>query len=434
MKSLIQRRPDPSPLGEIPHNQQSPTRPPAPMPHDAPDGSRGRSPTKSAFSTLSLRAMATGGKSREASPTKHKKTKSSTNLAGLLGAPKSLRNLHKLVTSGEEMGGRDKENMSPSENRDDLPTPIFAQFTRDSTTGRPTSMQPPPPPEKNTKTRPRSFHPHHLSASPSKESMTPTSPTSPTKTKKTSSWHRPLTKPQRPGIITSFPHARSKSHDVSAAGPHIDPQDINGHLEAMLNRRNIPENQRYKMRNLNDTIKKEFIRQDWAEMAATKGDAPKAMAESEVVADASISAGSEREEKKKGKGMSFTLGKAKQGSSGKKSREGSTLGRHFRTRSTEGIFRTRSSESIGAERPTSSHSSSAATAILAKIKLGQGPADFVAYLRKVTRPQVVEVGKLHKLRLLLRNETVSWTEEFIQLGGMKEIVELLYRIMGVEWR
>ena len=58
----------------------------------------------------------------------------------------------------------------------------------------------------------------------------------------------------------------------------------------------------------------------------------------------------------------------------------------------------------------------------------------MAYLRRVTKPEVVEVGKLHKLRLLLRNETVSWTEEFIEFGGMKEIVELLYRIMGVEWR
>jgi hypothetical protein len=58
----------------------------------------------------------------------------------------------------------------------------------------------------------------------------------------------------------------------------------------------------------------------------------------------------------------------------------------------------------------------------------------VAYLRKVQKPQLVEVGKVHKLRLLLRNETVAWIEDFIQLGGMKEIVGLLNRIMEVEWR
>lgn len=62
------------------------------------------------------------------------------------------------------------------------------------------------------------------------------------------------------------------------------------------------------------------------------------------------------------------------------------------------------------------------------------PDDFVNYLRKVQRPQDVEVGRLHKLRLLLRNETVSWVDAFIELGGMGEIIALLHRIMAVEWR
>lgn len=62
------------------------------------------------------------------------------------------------------------------------------------------------------------------------------------------------------------------------------------------------------------------------------------------------------------------------------------------------------------------------------------PEEFVSYLRMVQRPEKVEVGKLHKLRLLLRNETVSWVDGFIRLGGMAEIVDLLHRIMQVEWR
>jgi hypothetical protein len=62
------------------------------------------------------------------------------------------------------------------------------------------------------------------------------------------------------------------------------------------------------------------------------------------------------------------------------------------------------------------------------------PDDFVSYLRKVQKPEVVEVGKLHKLRLLLRNETVSWVDLFISKGGMDEIVSLLHRIINVEWR
>jgi hypothetical protein len=62
------------------------------------------------------------------------------------------------------------------------------------------------------------------------------------------------------------------------------------------------------------------------------------------------------------------------------------------------------------------------------------PADFIHYLREVQKPELVEVGKLHKLRLLLRNETVAWVDSFIAGEGMDEIIQLLYRIMKVEWR
>lgn len=62
------------------------------------------------------------------------------------------------------------------------------------------------------------------------------------------------------------------------------------------------------------------------------------------------------------------------------------------------------------------------------------PQDFVAYLTKVQEPAKVEVGKLHKLRLVLRNERVAWVDSFISMGGMDQVVDLLYRIMAIEWR
>lgn len=62
------------------------------------------------------------------------------------------------------------------------------------------------------------------------------------------------------------------------------------------------------------------------------------------------------------------------------------------------------------------------------------PSDFVHYLKEIQKPEMIEVGKIHKLRILLRNETVSWVDTFIADGGMDEIVGLLYRIMKVEWR
>lgn len=55
-------------------------------------------------------------------------------------------------------------------------------------------------------------------------------------------------------------------------------------------------------------------------------------------------------------------------------------------------------------------------------------------MRKVQKPQDVEVGKLHKLRQLLRNETLEWVDGFMRQGGMTELVGLLHRIMEVEWR
>lgn len=55
-------------------------------------------------------------------------------------------------------------------------------------------------------------------------------------------------------------------------------------------------------------------------------------------------------------------------------------------------------------------------------------------MKEVQKPEIVEVGKLHKLRILLRNETVTWVEFFISVGGMDELVKLLYRILKVEWR
>ena len=62
------------------------------------------------------------------------------------------------------------------------------------------------------------------------------------------------------------------------------------------------------------------------------------------------------------------------------------------------------------------------------------PEDYIKYLKKVQAPESVEVGKIHKLRQLLRNETVAWIDTFIMQDGMTELVDLLYRIIKVEWR
>jgi hypothetical protein len=188
----------------------------------------------------------------------------------------------------------------------------------------------------------------------------------------------------------------------------------------------------------------ELIRQDWAEMQAKLERPPSHDGSAMVGGSAPAPGGSasdqqgdndgtgsptKKDKKKHGRGLSLTIvrsGNKSNPSSPSKKKGDSSLGRHFRTKS---------SESLVSEPPSPGLLPSGyGTSLLAKVKGQQLPGDFVAYLQKVQQPELVEVGKLHKLRLLLRNETVAWTEEFIRQGGMKEIVELLHRIMAVEWR
>lgn len=62
------------------------------------------------------------------------------------------------------------------------------------------------------------------------------------------------------------------------------------------------------------------------------------------------------------------------------------------------------------------------------------PIEFVRYLKSAIDPTKAEVGRIHKLRLILRNETVAWVDDFIRLGGMTETIEFLRRIMQMQWR
>lgn len=62
------------------------------------------------------------------------------------------------------------------------------------------------------------------------------------------------------------------------------------------------------------------------------------------------------------------------------------------------------------------------------------PDEFVRYLHAEPEPPKVEIGKMHKLRLLVRNETVEWVEDFIVRSGMELLLTLLERIVQIEWR
>ena len=68
------------------------------------------------------------------------------------------------------------------------------------------------------------------------------------------------------------------------------------------------------------------------------------------------------------------------------------------------------------------------------VAASKAPEDFIDFLCRVQQPQSVEVGKLHKLRLLARNESVIWVDTFISQDGMDALLGLLNRIIDMEWR
>ncbi|KAL1842914.1 hypothetical protein VTJ49DRAFT_3702 [Mycothermus thermophilus] len=449
-------------LGELQQNRQegSPERR-GPGP-DRTDDMPPPSPSKMGFSSISLRAFASKDKDSSKPPktrdnaanssTKPKKSRSATNLVAIL-RPRSHKNLKQASGDDSEARDKDKENRSPPDHHPlDLapPPPIFAQFTS-SHIYRPPSPRLDSPRDSfsssstgSKKPRPKSFQPYATRKDDdSKDAPVRAASGGETNTRtKRMTWGRGSNTPATAALgPAAVPRSGGKSSRPGTGHgpemPFIDPAEIDKHLEAMLDRRNIPENQRYKMRNLSDTIKMEFIRQDWAEMQAalerpSSHDGQQQLQGGEVDGhqDDGGASPTKKEKKKHGRGLSLTLvrgsGFKSNPSSPTKKKGDSSLGRHFRTKS---------SESLISEPPPSPFASGGyGSTFLAKVKGQQLPGDFVGYLQKVQKPELVEVGKLHKLRLLLRNETVAWTDEFIRLGGMKEIVELLHRIMAVEWR
>lgn len=439
---------------------------------------------KKTLSSISLKAL--GGKEdgkstkpKEQDLPSPKKNKSSTNLATFLSRPKSNKSLNKQAAEDEIRAQRDKENRTPPSSPEVVelrPTPIYAQFRRDSFQTQPnggkfledeinryTPREYSPGKQRNfyddpssqpTLTKrdesrrpstlylPSTFSLHDITRRVSNGSAKSAS-SDPEKKRRSSGgrWGSPFTSDSSEKSDSSLPTrgqrmlaavsglaTRSKSSEAASGkgGSFLEDADVDREFEAMLDRRNIPEHQRGKMRNLTLLMKKDFIRQDWAETAAAKNKSGTGSSDSS--ADATVDTKDIPEAKpRRPRSRTFTLSRnsSKDRSvSGKKSRPDSTLGRMTRKKSSDSIASNKSSGSTGTPATNTSN---------AKAKT-QLPDDFALYLKKVQKPELVEVGRLHKLRLLLRNETVAWTDEFIRQGGMVEIVGLLHRIMEVEWR
>jgi hypothetical protein len=474
-------------LGELQQNQQSQLPPSSPKksrdwrrPNTMEDGSK--SLHKKTLSSISLRALAGKdtekvSKSKESKP---KKTKSSTNLATFLSRPKSSRNLRKQAEE-EARQQKDKENRSPlSSSPADTtrPPPIYAQFSSEYFTKQPLGGKfledeiDLYTPENYSPGKQRNFYEgpgHHPSLVrrdegpqrpkstylPSSFSLQDISRRVSNGSRNSSELMRRVSGSKRPSFerkttetsvkseksekaaanrgqrvmaaVTSFGTKAQKLPEADS-GSILEDKNVDREFEAMLDRRNIPEHQRGKMRSLALSMKKDFVKQDWAEMAAKKDGRPGTNS-SDSSADATTGTHDVPESKaRRPRSRTFTLSRASSKeppSPTKKPKPDGTVGKHSRTKSNESVK--------DGNKSLTAAGAAAAQALIAKAK-GQHPDDFVSYLRKVQKPELVEVGRLHKLRLLLRNETVAWTDEFIGHGGMDEIVSLLHRIMEVEWR
>ena len=210
---------------------------------------------------------------------------------------------------------------------------------------------------------------------------------------------------------------------------------------------------RDKMRSLDNHIKADFIKQDKAESQSGSylGSSPSASGPGEVqpksheadhaarshttaattpraggVADQAEATSTSKRTRPRSRTFTFRQGDKGDKESGspvkKQKGDGNAKGKGL------GLKKSNSSKSL------SSMTGSVPAADVVGSSKAAVPEDFVVYLQKVRKPEQVEVGRMHKLRLVLRNERVAWVDSFITMGGMTEIVGLLDRIMAIEWK
>ena len=183
------------------------------------------------------------------------------------------------------------------------------------------------------------------------------------------------------------------------------------------------------MRSLNTKIKADFIRKETSVsgsasssdglashfMDAFQDNRPKTGERSRTEDESKTSEGVDKiESPKKARPRSLTFTRSKESVPTRKAGPVS----HSRTKSSDNIS--------GGAAPVLS--------FVSRVPKPAVPEDYISYLHKVQKPQLIEVARIQKLRQLLRNEAVSWVDAFITQGGMAGVVNLLYRIIEVEWR
>lgn len=242
--------------------------------------------------------------------------------------------------------------------------------------------------------------------------------------------------------IQSF-NMKSRREDRVGAGtgtgatPPVSPQEIDSAFEKVLDSLNIPHNMRDNMRNLKPDVKAGLLKGErvgsGSSTNSTAGN-PSDIRSSARSPQKKDSESGDAKDSKRSRSRSrprsriLTLSKSEDSSSDKQDRSGSSSRSRSKSRN--------KSADLTSSRPTSSRamSSTVSLASLSATDSATTPGDFIHYLREVQKPELVEVSKLHKLRILLRNESINWTDHFVTRGGMDELLQLYYRITKIEWR
>lgn len=221
----------------------------------------------------------------------------------------------------------------------------------------------------------------------------------------------------------------------------LDPKAVDAAFEAVLDSRNIPEPMREKMRTLTLRVKADFVKQDSeasktaavSPVGALNGESGGVYAMANIEQDAATTKQLDEEDDSKTTKRSRPRSRTFTFSRGDRKDKGdSSPTKKHRSQS--------KSRPTSIQIPKEPYTKAQNTPTTPTGSMGRksappaNPAEYITYLRKTQDPAKVEVGRLHKLRILLRNETVAWVDSFISQQGMAEIVGLLNRIMAIEWR
>jgi hypothetical protein len=243
-------------------------------------------------------------------------------------------------------------------------------------------------------------------------------------------------------VMAAVAALQGKARSVSGVKqqPAIDVKAVDEAFEAVLEARNIPEPQRQKMRTLTLRVKADFVRQDQSTSKTPHTSPPGSVSQASqgqpLAASSKDSVGQSTQvvDDDDAKSTKRTRARSRTFTFSKGDRTGE------RTPAKKQRSHTRALSSFVPSKDSKAGSNQPMSPTTPNGSLGRKtvppsyPADYISYIKSAQDPTKTEIGKLHKLRLLLRNETVAWVDTFISLGGMAEIVNLLDRIMAIEWR